>query len=146
MCVPPPVPASLLRSPGRIQTLEDTKRKGQPLWGRGNTQPGDICSRQPQIPAGGRAPWHRGLMVVQLLPQDVRAGGDGEMERQEGREFPPPRPKSGLPAILVTYSLYCGQIPKQETTATYVLSALHRCPPGPLVRGSDSWVPSSCRI
>lgn len=57
-----------------------------------------------------------------------------------------PRPKSGLPAILVTYSLYCGQIPKQETTATYVLSALHRCPPGPLVRGSDSWVPSSCRI
>lgn len=30
-------------------------------------------------------------MVVQLLPQDVRAGGDGEMERQEGREFPPPQ-------------------------------------------------------
>lgn len=29
-------------------------------------------------------------MVIQLLPQDVRAGGEGEVERQEGREFPPP--------------------------------------------------------
>lgn len=89
-------------------------------------------------------------MVIQLLPQDVRAGGDGEVERQEGRQFPPPHPnlayqQEGL--ILVTCSLYCGQIPKQEATATCaLLSALHRCPPGPLVRGSDSWVPSSCRI
>lgn len=33
-----------------------------------------------KLPAGGRVPGHEGLRIVQLLPQDVRAGGD------EGRE------------------------------------------------------------
>lgn len=46
-------------------------------------------------------------MVVQLLPQDVRAGGvEGEMQRGEGREATPHHLASreeGL--LLVTYSL-----------------------------------------
>lgn len=29
-----------------------------------------------KLPAGGRVPGHEGLRIVQLLPQDVRAGGD----------------------------------------------------------------------
>lgn len=53
-----------------------------------------------KLPAGGRVPGHEGLRIVQLLPQDVRAGGDEGREKrraggagggsgQPGRRAPP---------------------------------------------------------
>lgn len=56
-------------------------------------------------------------MVVQLLPQDVRAGGDGGRNAKRGGEGSLPSNlasrEEGL--LLVTYSPYCSQTVKQET-------------------------------
>lgn len=69
-------------------------------------------------------------MVVQLLAQDVRAGGDGIQRRGGKSPHNLANREEGL--LLVTYSLYCSQA-KQKTTCA-LLSALCPCPPGLLVR------------
>lgn len=86
-----------------------------------------------ESPAGGRAPWHWGLMAVQLLPQDARAGGNGKLERQEGRNSPDnlDYQEGGSPGDLLS-TLQSDPL-KQETT-TCALSALCHCPPDSLVR------------
>lgn len=70
-------------------------------------------------------------MVVQLLPQDVRAGGDGGRNAKRGGEGSLPSNlasrEEGL--LLVTYSSYCSQTVKQETPCA-LLSALCPCPTG----------------
>lgn len=58
MCVPPPVPASLLRSPGSIQTLEDTKRKGQPGWGKR-----EHTARRHMQPAATDPSWRKSTLA-----------------------------------------------------------------------------------
>lgn len=63
-----------------------------------------------KLPAGGRVPGHEGLRIVQLLPQDVRAGGDEGREKRRaggaGGGGPASR-EEGL--LLVTASRYCSQ-------------------------------------
>ena len=62
-----------------------------------------------EIPAGGRVPWHRGLMAVQLRPDDGRAGGDGRSKEGRGGKslHNPASWEEGL--RLVTSSQCCNQ-------------------------------------
>lgn len=62
-----------------------------------------------QIPTGGRVLWHLGLMVVQLPPQDMRAGGDGARNTKKEGESPNNLASREEGLLLVNYSPYCSQ-------------------------------------